>query len=256
CGTCIAVSHQPNPLHVVEKWTGSFYEKVTLADIGLVINLGHEGAICPSKWVKEPSKLVCVHISGIQEIRIRYCECFRRELLDKSENHLQLVQAGLWPATVAQPSTVLTFAVLRSFHKLTVTSKITAYDFAAFLQRMTNNAAQKRVPERYKELLRAARSFDFLQTCRWFGQEPDVELEAGCLAIKCPSCPWVDLNMDPGWKQRPQEEQYLDALSYAKDGNYAQGLHDKLMDKDDRAYTQGAGSFADPREFNKWLAKY
>ncbi len=52
------------------------------------------------------------------------------------------------------------------------------------------------------------------------------------------------------WKNR-----YLNALHYGKDGNFNLNHHDKKMDEQDIALTEGAAYYADTAEHENYKAK-
>jgi hypothetical protein len=58
----------------------------------------------------------------------------------------QLLEAGLFPASVKQPSLAFTFNVLKDFHLHTLKSKKSAYDSISALHQQTNNAFPMDVP--------------------------------------------------------------------------------------------------------------
>ncbi|KAF8136193.1 hypothetical protein EV363DRAFT_1293922 [Boletus edulis] len=41
CMACLVQSHQTTPLHCVKQWNGSYFERKSLKDLGLRIQLGH-----------------------------------------------------------------------------------------------------------------------------------------------------------------------------------------------------------------------
>ena len=56
-----------------QQWTGEFWVKSTLTDIGLVVNFGHELDSCAS-----PSAIRAMHVidaNGIFSVKVRFCGC-------------------------------------------------------------------------------------------------------------------------------------------------------------------------------------
>ena len=79
-----------------------------------------------------------VHTNGFHPVTLYFCECDQvRQAGTRVE---QLLRAKLYPATIGDPTTSFTFAVLEHFHLLTLQSKTTAYDFYRTLQFITDNA--------------------------------------------------------------------------------------------------------------------
>ena len=72
-----------------------------------------------------------------------------------------------------------------------------------------------------------------------------MKLRAGSAAVRCPACPQPGINMDPNWKDRPEDERYKDALFIAKDGNFQLCQHDKKLDENDFSVLDGAAYFVD-----------
>ena len=142
CRSCINETHYSNPFHRVQKWTGFFFERIPLSELGRSIKLGHRGQPCPNRLQGSEGRATkVVHSNGIHEVRVEYCHCFHAP----SEPE-QLAQSFLFPATLERPETVFTFAVLKQFHILGLTAKTSAYDFFNALVNMTNNAFPKKVP--------------------------------------------------------------------------------------------------------------
>ena len=120
CKKCCLERHKFNPLHVMEEWDDErgFWLKVHLVDLGMVINLGHEGEKCPCSG-KRGTPMVMIHENGIQSIEIRYCKCALG-----SDHCLQLIENGFWPATWERTSTVMTIKVMHQYQLLSAQSQV------------------------------------------------------------------------------------------------------------------------------------
>lgn len=149
CATCIVTTHCKHPLHFIERWNGRFFVRATLADVGLIIRLGHLGDSCPSipadKLGKVTSPVTVVHIHGIQNVRIEYCRCALAPSFAQTSHPLQLWSMQLWPSTQDRIRTAFTQQTLRHFQHLSLQSKISAYDYVNTLERLTSNAFRKDV---------------------------------------------------------------------------------------------------------------
>ena len=142
CRTCVTESHSSDPFHRIRKWNGSFFDRVSLFELGQTIRLGHRGKACPNRLPGSTGRATkVVHITGIHEIRVEYCHCIHA--LSEPE---QLARSSLFSATLDRPETVFTFAVLKQFHILGSTAKTSAYDFFNALVNVTDNAFPKNVP--------------------------------------------------------------------------------------------------------------
>lgn len=114
---------------------GTFFATHSLADAGLVVQLGHDGHSCPNP---NPStyhrSLTVIDITGIHMIKYKICGC----MCQKSDLIIQLMRAQWFPATARRPRTVVTLRTLRLFHALTIQGKVNAYDFYKGLVRITD----------------------------------------------------------------------------------------------------------------------
>ena len=143
CKPCLVKSHQQQPFHRVQEWTGSHFVRRDLGELGHTLFLGHRAHRCPNTRDKSEGRpTTIVHTNGMHTCRILYCHC------NGVSEAVQLVRSGLFPATIQQPETVFTFAVLKDFHLHTLTSKKSAYDHYYALQRHTNNAFPQKCPVR------------------------------------------------------------------------------------------------------------
>ncbi len=178
CGTCCHLVHQKLPFHKIKVWTGTFFAKADLGDLGLTINLGHDGDICPvhipvdpgmemreqkedeSVWVDEEYNVdkdadwqfgpnstgfqeyvLFVDSSGVYKREVKWCLCPTAAPL-----HLQLLQMQFYPASLSRPSTAFTFSVLDQFYIEAMEYKTTALKFYTKLRRFTNNSFPDSVP--------------------------------------------------------------------------------------------------------------
>ena len=79
--------------------------------------------------------------SGIHEIGVRWCCCPNALVCD-----MQLMAAGLFPATFRNPKTAFTFQVLEEFHLDNLECKTTPSQFISCLRRLTNDEFPNNVP--------------------------------------------------------------------------------------------------------------
>ena len=110
-----------------------FFEKVSLKTLGLRIQLGHQGMSCinPQACHKD---FQIVHTNGIHSVAIDACDCEHQISVRQ-----QLLRMGWFPATVHYPQTACTQQVLEQFHILTLSGKISAYEYYLGLERLTDN---------------------------------------------------------------------------------------------------------------------
>lgn len=110
-----------------------FFAADSLADAGLVVQLGHDGHACPNPKVRQ-LPLTVIDISGVHMVKYSLCAC----MLQRLDPIVQLMRAQWFPATALRPRTVVTFRTLRLFHALTIQGKVNAYDFYNGLVRITD----------------------------------------------------------------------------------------------------------------------
>jgi hypothetical protein len=79
--------------------------------------------------------------SGIHEIGVRWCCC-----PNAPERDMQLMAAGLFPATFRNPKTAFTFRVLEEFHLDNLECKTTPGQFISRLRRLTSDEFPNTVP--------------------------------------------------------------------------------------------------------------
>ncbi|OCH83973.1 hypothetical protein OBBRIDRAFT_742414, partial [Obba rivulosa] len=249
CKMCTLGAHRQNPFHCQEVWDGKqgFWQRESLGQLGLILDLGHRGQKC-AVALAEARRMTFVHGHGIDEIRVRFCACVDGDL-EGIPHALQLIAHGLWPGSWDKPQTVFTIELLKDFHLLSLQSQLSAQDFYRYLRRRTDNIQPDQVADRYRELLWAMQEFIWLRSVKRAGLAPCRHMAPASLAVLCPSCPQPGMNMDPGWRERPVSMRYLEALYTTIDGNFHQNQRVKPGDPNDFALTEGAAYFADVRDF-------
>ncbi|SJL19078.1 uncharacterized protein ARMOST_22686 [Armillaria ostoyae] len=162
CRMCIIELHQAMPFHRVEGWTGSYFKKISLGDLGLVIQLGHKlGQTCQIPAVVH--SFVVTDVDGIHTIQMSFCECTRNVEVAR---YRQLLRSRLWPAMTIYPQMAATFRVLNLFQVLSFMSKVSAYEFYHTLVRLSDNTGLHPPPDRYDAFLRIMREWRHLEK-RW-----------------------------------------------------------------------------------------
>ena len=119
-----------------QEWTGTFFRKSALRDLGHRVQLGHQ----PGDTCTSPQRSTCpftvLHTNGIHQIDVWFCGC------DLATRHGDRVQQLLWrrlfPATSTDPQTASTFALLEYAHVLSVQSKLSLYDFYLSIEIITD----------------------------------------------------------------------------------------------------------------------
>lgn len=93
--------------------------------------MGHGGDCCEKSRMEE-RRINFVHEYGITKIKVGWCGC------QPLQQSLQLVRAGLWPATWAVPRTMFSINVMRNCQLLSLQSQATTYDYFKYLARLTD----------------------------------------------------------------------------------------------------------------------
>jgi len=148
CIDCFVTAHKYNPFHWALLWDVKkrIWVRRGLSDLSadFEIQLGHvfEQEKCSVKCsgTKEAIPFIITHINGVHNTRIRFCGC-----LFAPEKHTQLIQSELFPATVEEPRSAFTFAVLKQFNMHNLQSKCGAFDYVLSLRRLTDNVFTARV---------------------------------------------------------------------------------------------------------------
>ena len=225
CGGCMIERHAHCPLHWAEKWTGSFFKRVEMSELGLKIYLGHHGAPC-SQGVTTRERMRVVDVNGIHFVSVVYCACKSRE-----EKTIQLLRHSLFPASTQCPDLAFTFQVLRDFHELTTVAKTSGHDYMESLHMKTNcwlpSEIKVRVQHGFLGFLFSSRTpkvptqqfrriswyWRFLTALQRSGQSYGIDDKAigrpdGSLAVHCLGCPVPGLNMEDN-----PCDQYVDSWS-------------------------------------------
>lgn len=123
-------------------WNGHFFERTSLKALRLRIQLGHEpGDPCVNPSYCADDDFVVLDLNGIHKVGINLCGCTKAQDLPR-----QLLCARLFPATVEQPKTAVTFNCMEFFHILTFESKASMFEFHNTLSRLMDNFGGHDVP--------------------------------------------------------------------------------------------------------------
>ncbi|KIJ35546.1 hypothetical protein M422DRAFT_262128 [Sphaerobolus stellatus SS14] len=173
-----------------QRWNDRYFEKTTLMDLGLRVQLGYRGGPC-NKPEPGDKKFIVLDISGIECLGVDFCGCSTRPRVS------QLLECGWYPTSVRRPRSVVTFRTLRFFELLRLQSKTSAYDFYTTLVRITDNTLPNPTPDRYMPFSRVAREWSHLKMLRRGGRGNVKDgaggTKEGELALLCPACP------QPAW---------------------------------------------------------
>ncbi|KAJ7479936.1 hypothetical protein FB451DRAFT_1172020 [Mycena latifolia] len=240
---CIVANHAQLPMHFVEWWNGTHWEqkRTGLRDLGLRIQVGPHavGQICPFKSAAS-NDFVLYDLSGVHEIAVDYCGCPTVDNGPPIPKRIQLLRVCWWPATVRDPNTCATFAVMRLFQLINCFGKLSTYDFLRGLEKCTNNDGLDKPPltdglQDRREALETRKARP--QVGRREGNS------AGELALKCRACPRPGWNLPEGWENAPPEYRFLYFLFLVMDANFRLSNRNVLSEVADPIFGDGWGYF-------------
>ncbi|KAF8429324.1 hypothetical protein L210DRAFT_3418879 [Boletus edulis BED1] len=256
CTSCLLQGHEVTPLHRIEEWNGKFFEKKSLKDLGLRIQLGHpRGVKCywPISAVKDD--FVVIHTNGVHSVGLDFCGC---ELAEQTSQ--QLLRVRWFPASSDKPRTAASFAVLKQFHLLSFESKVSTYEYYNALMRMSDQVGKVERKERYEQFLRITREWRHLKMLKRAGRGHDnAGIEAtqeGDCAVLCPACPQPGRNLVAGWSIAPPEKRWLYGLFVAIDANFRLKRKTVSSDAADPGLSRGWAYFVEELSYKSYLKDY
>ncbi|KAE9398647.1 hypothetical protein BT96DRAFT_994712 [Gymnopus androsaceus JB14] len=259
CEQCFVNRHANNPFHWPKMWQREgFYRKMDIACLlshTYAIHLCSKAARCLNP--SPPQKVTVGDTNSIHSTVISYCGC------DGVAKPLeQLMSAGLFPATVKAPRTMMTFRVLDEFNEHHLASKKAAYDYVAALRRLTDGAFTPAVADPYSQFLFVMRIWRCLCADKHTGQAFNLShffphRIPGSLVTFCVCCPEEGFNMEKGWERTPEELRHLNQRRRMADGNYQLNQFMKNNDPDDVSLetANGIGYFPDEDEIKAYLQR-
>ncbi|KAJ7493142.1 hypothetical protein B0H11DRAFT_1911569 [Mycena galericulata] len=201
CKLCCLSRHLLMPLHIIKEWGGHFWLDRSLAEIGLVYQLGHGGLPCifPDERVY---KMTVIEAPIIHQIRVHYCKCERS---DHADNLAQLLRNAWYPASVTDPGTCATFKTLEAYRLYNVVGNMNVNDFIHAMERATDVTAATGI--------------------RWLpGRVHDPagvdETKLGECAVQCWACPQDGKNLPSNWRDVDPKYKFLYMLLLAVDANF------------------------------------
>ncbi|KAJ3487078.1 hypothetical protein NLJ89_g11748 [Agrocybe chaxingu] len=254
---CIVGKHEDLFLHQLRHWNGTYFERMTLTDLGFRKQLGHSsGQRCLNPVRCPDDDFWIVHIRGIQKIGIDFCGCGRN-----NQNHtIQLLRSRLYPATVTQPKTAATFAVLELYEILSYESKASAFEFYQTLARLTDNTGISPPKDRYMPFLRMTEQWAHLKMLKRAARGHDPAgvhaTQEGELAVQCPACPHPGVNMPEGWDKVPDDKRFLHARFIALDANFRLKRKNVSSEEGDPGLSKGWAYCVDQKAYQEHLKKY
>ncbi|KAJ7653714.1 hypothetical protein DFH06DRAFT_1270103 [Mycena polygramma] len=218
CQECCVRRHAENPLHIIEKWTGTCFVKTPLKDLGLKVQFGHppgESCVNPQPGNRN---FVTLHHNAIHEVAVNFCGC--ENSTRAGPPAIQLLRRGWFPASDDRPQTCMTLQGLEQFHIATLQCKTTMYDYYRSLEKLTMHDG-RRPPDRYPVFIRIVKKYRHIKMLQRGGRAYDPTGAAGTkpgeLAVLCLACPRPGINLPYDWETAPPEERFIYTLFLAFD---------------------------------------
>ncbi|KAJ7808914.1 hypothetical protein B0H13DRAFT_2385568 [Mycena leptocephala] len=257
CSTCIVKQHTLLPTHWIERWNGTFFECKGLASLDLVIQLGHPPGFACLTATAGNKNFVLIDVTGVHGIKVRFCEC-NMEI----PHWRQLMRARWWPATVINPQTCATFAVVRLFQIMNCLGKVSAHDFMRSLELLSNNDGLHPVPIMRCAFRHIVRQYRTTLMMKRTGRGHDLSgvngTKQGELALQCRACPQDAMNVPPGWDKidwaaMPEDLRYKYFLFLAQDCNFRLINRDVSSAAKDPIVGNGLGYFVNNEQYAAYL---
>ncbi|KAJ7446784.1 hypothetical protein FB451DRAFT_1343526 [Mycena latifolia] len=233
CKTCIVAGHEVLPTHWIQ-WNGSFFKRVGLADLGLVVQLGHTaGSACSASRAARKKFTV-----------------------------IDLLRVCWWPATVLNPSMCATFGVIRLFHNVNSLGKVSGFHFLRSLELLTNNDGLEPPPNRRRAFMFIVRQYHMMLMMKRAGRAYTDSgvggTEQGELALPCRACPQPGKNLPEGWDKinwdaMPEDLRYKYFLFLAQDCNFRLINRDISTEARDPVIDNGLGYFCNRALYKTFL---
>ncbi|KAH7904863.1 hypothetical protein BJ138DRAFT_1130779 [Hygrophoropsis aurantiaca] len=255
CQNCVVLQHAQNPLHRIEEWNGRYFDSITLKGLGLRVQLGHDvDDACLLPMPAPGDDFVVIDCHGIFEVALDFCGC-----PSGLTRTTQLLQSRWFPATVREPGTAATFAVLEQFHLLSFESKVSAYEFYHSIARRTDNTGISPLRDRYQPFMRMVREWRHIKSLKRSGCGHHPEgidaTKPGQCAVLCPACPHPGVNLPSDWENSPDDIQWLYTKYIAVDANFRLRRSDVSSEEADPSLSQGWGFFVEETGFKAHIEK-
>ncbi|KAG1853790.1 hypothetical protein C8R48DRAFT_610437 [Suillus tomentosus] len=254
CCACIVKDHACLPTHTIQEWNSDFFQRVSLKNMGLCMQLGHalgNQCILPQRAFNDD--FVLIDTNGIHEIGLDFCGC------ETSQTHTQqILRAGWFPSTSMDPRTAATFRVLHHYQILLFESKASAYEFYHSLVRLTDNTGLKKRKDRYESFMRMVREWRHLVMLKRSGRGHDssgvMGTSEGQCAVLCPACPQPGKNLPDNWQDAPKAKSWLYSLFLAIDANFRLKRRAVSSDETDPSLLQGWAYFVEENSYKSHLS--
>ncbi|KAF7966211.1 hypothetical protein HWV62_39676 [Athelia sp. TMB] len=155
---------------------------------------------------------------------------------------MQLLRAGWYPATMTNPQTCATLAVLEEYHLLLLKGALNVHDFIA--------------ADREKAMGRMFRQFAFLKRLKRHDPAGVKATTLGGCAVLCWACPHEHINLPTNWQEVDKKFKFLYMLILAMDANFR--LTNRIIkgERDDPELGPGWAYTVPPGPYKEHLKGY
>ncbi|KAF5319975.1 hypothetical protein D9611_011068 [Ephemerocybe angulata] len=282
CQECCLVGHRTEPFHRVERWVADHWVPAWLWHVGTIICLGHGMQPCPRyqatrealekrctninevddfsgdpSFGAKPAKttigsgevVAFVHTNGYHHLPVFTCFC-----PTSPPDEVQYLRHSFYPTTSKSVSTVFTFEVLKHVHLLKVHTHMASDSYSDVLRRLTNSSFPLETIDRRRELARVWQQYNHLTNLKRNGFAHSGKGKTpseGDLALFCPACPQVDVNIPENWKTLGSQWLYNRYL--VTDGNFVLNHKVQKGSEDPIYLTDGAAYMTERNAYGKHL---
>ncbi|KAJ7021500.1 hypothetical protein C8F04DRAFT_972713, partial [Mycena alexandri] len=260
CQGCIVKRHQVLPTHWIQEWNGSFFTRVGLSTLGLIVQLGHTPGSACTAMRRGKYKFTLIDVTGIHNVAVQFCECDAR-----IAHRQQLMRVCWWPATTRDPSTCATINVIRLFQNMNCLGKISVFHFLRSLELLTNADGLHPPPNCRRAFMYIVRQQRMTEMYKRAGRGHANSRIAGTaqgeLALRCRACPQPGRNLESGWEsinwaEMPEDLSYKYFLFLAQDCNFRLINRNVSSEAHDPIIDDGLGYFCNREEYKKFLAQH
>ncbi|KAK0493407.1 hypothetical protein EDD18DRAFT_1108187 [Armillaria luteobubalina] len=224
CKVCIVSLHVACPTHVVQGWNGSYFDKVSLRDLGMQYQVRHlAGEICPhprpafestmSPWTSVPA---CGNVHSP-------CSC---------KAH------GFSLAMDTEPCTAIMTMALEQFQMLTFMGKILAYEYYHSL-------------DNFDAFIRVVCEWSFIRLLKRAGVGNDhggwKAAKPGSCAVECLACPHPGINI-PDYVDPEGPNTWEHTLYIGMDANFRLERFNISSEDKDPGLSKGLAYFSSTNE--------
>ncbi|KAI0038297.1 hypothetical protein FA95DRAFT_1505888, partial [Auriscalpium vulgare] len=156
------------------------------------------------------------------------------------------------------PNTAATFAVLKKYHLLSLTGKLTGYDAWRSLELETDNSGCCNLPDRLPAWMVMMREWRHITMMKRGGRGHDGSGIGGTvdgeLAVQCPACPMPGINLPEGWEATPSNRSWLYRPIVAMDANFRMKNRLRSSKTKDPGLHTGKAYFVADDKYDEYVA--